>query len=135
MEDDAYFKKTGPFNMELIINKIKHINWDILYLGHFHLHGKVINDIFVYPEYVDSQYDKLSYNVGFFGYIIKLTSLPKLISIISEFDRPYIDEGVRHRFGSNYNQISPLFLNSKIILHYDHNDYTSVRKDIDNLTS
>ena len=121
MEDDSYFTPFGLINIEIALNSAKKIKWDILYVGHSrNLKGNKISSLFLRP------FISKDVNYGFFGYIVRKSSLKKLIENVKNFDTYNIDIQLRNSF----DKISALFFTSNLIRH----SYSgkSIRKDIDN---
>ena len=125
MEDDSYFTPFGLINIEIALKSATKINWDILYIGHNKLKGNKISSLFLRPKISDMKKNNIGYNSGFFGYIVKKSSLKKLIENINSFDSPFIDVQIRNSF----DKISALFFISNQIRHINSK---SSRKDIDN---
>ena len=125
MEDDSYFTPFGLINIEIALKSATKINWDILYIGHNKLKGNKISSLFLRPKISDMKKNNIGYNSGFFGYIVKKSSLKKLIENINSFDSPFIDVQIRNSF----DKISALFFISNQIRHINSK---SSRKYIDN---
>lgn len=126
MEDDSFFTPIGLINIEIALLSAHNINWDILYIGHNMLSGNKISSLFLRPYVSLPGQNNIGYNSGFFGYIIRKSSLKKLIENVKNFDSPFIDVQIRNSF----DKISALFLISNLIRH--KNSGESSRKDIDN---
>ena len=71
MEDDSFFTKLGLINLEIALNNIKHLKWDILYVGHNKLKGNKVHPLFISPDIFSKNKDMIGYNSGFFGYIVR----------------------------------------------------------------
>lgn len=128
MEDDAYFVPYALQNLEIVLSQAERLktDWDILYVGHNHLQGVKIHPLFLKP--IPSERRK-GYNTGFFGYVVNLSSIKKIIDIVKRFDTPFVDLSVRQNFGDKNDQISALFLNISLIQH--NKKYTSSRRVLD----
>jgi len=110
MEDDAFFTPNGLNNLEIAFRQSLNYDWDILYVGHNILSGKTIHPLFVKPN---SNLNKRGFNSGFFGYIIKHSSIDKLLKIFSRFDSPFIDVQARISF----KEFNALFIKGNLIKH------------------
>ena len=119
MEDDSFFMPLGMTNIELALKTAKNMKWDILYIGHNTLKGNKIHPLFLKPYIATDGEKMLGYNSGLFGYIIKKSSINKMIDIVKTFETPFIDVHIRNKFGENNNTISALFCTSNLIRH-DH---------------
>lgn len=126
MEDDSFFTPVGLINIEIALQSAHSINWDILYVGHNMLSGNKISSLFLRPHLSVPGKNNIGYNSGFFGYIVRKSSLKKLIENVKNFDSPFIDVQIRNSF----DKISALFFISNLIRHT--NSGGSSRKDIDN---
>ena len=113
MEDDSFFEPLGMINIEIALNNIKHLNWDILYIGHNILKGTKINPLFIKPYICKLSENMEGYNSGLFGYIIRKSSIYKLISIVKTFESPFLDVLIRN----NFKKINTLFCNTHLIRH------------------
>lgn len=125
MEDDAYFTPNAIQNIEIALEQANRFDWDILYVGHNHLRGYSLSPLFLQPRHAKKGEPIKGYNTGFFGYIVRLSSLPKLISIVKKMDQPYVDLQIRNYFGD----IKALFLIPNLIQH--NKIYTSSRRILD----
>ena len=130
LEDDSFFTPIGMINIELALNSAKKMKWDILYVGHNLLKGYKIHPLFVRPYITKKGENNRGYNSGLFGYIIRKSSIPKLLQIISSFDSPFVDVQIRNNFGDGPKKISALFTTHNLIKH--NNIGLSRRKYIDN---
>lgn len=110
MEDDALFIPNGLNNLEIAFKQSLRYNWDILYVGHNMLSGKTISPLFVRPNINENN---RGFNSGFFGYIIRHSSIHKLLKIFSRFDSPFIDVQARLSF----KEFNPLFVKGNLIRH------------------
>lgn len=126
MEDDAFFTPHAMENLEIAIQRASRYPWDILYIGHNHLRGKTIDPLFLRPSPTER---RQGYNTGFFGYVLKIGSLPKLIQQAERFDTSFVDLTVRARFGVGDDRVSALFIKTPLIQH--NKNYTSSRRVID----
>ena len=131
MEDDSFFIPNGMINIELALNNVKNIEWDILYIGHNILKGSKIHPLFVKPYIAKPGEKMLGYNSGLFGYIVRKSSINKLVDIVKTFETPFIDVHLRNKFGESKNDVLALFCVSNLIRH-DHSGKSS-RHGIDNL--
>jgi GR25 family glycosyltransferase involved in LPS biosynthesis len=122
MEDDSYFTRFGLINIEIALQSAININWDILYAGHSKLKGKKISSLFLRPDTTNNN----GHNYGFFGYIVRKSSLKKLIENVKNFDSHNIDVQIRNSF----DKISGLFFISNQIRHI--HSIKSTRKVINN---
>lgn len=122
MEDDAFFIPNGLNNLEIAFQKSLKYNWDMIYVGHNILSGTTISPLFVSPNVNEN---KRGFNSGFFGYIIKHSSISKLLKIFSRFDSPFIDVQARLSFG----EFNALFIKGNLIRHVKN---ISSRKTRDN---
>jgi GR25 family glycosyltransferase involved in LPS biosynthesis len=128
MEDDAYFTPAGIQNIDIVLSQIISIDWDILYVGHNHLRGDKIHPLLVKPRPPKKGEPIQGYNTGFFGYIVKISSLPKLIQSAKEMKQPYIDLQIRDSFEKT-KLIKAFFLIPNLIQH--NKNYTSTRRNYD----
>ena len=123
MEDDSFFTKLGLINLELALNNIKHLKWDILYVGHNKLRGNIkyqdnkAYPLFITPYIFNKNENSKGYNSGFFGYIVRKSSLEKLINIAKTFETPFIDVHFRNKFGVKDTDVLPLFCINNLIRH------------------
>jgi GR25 family glycosyltransferase involved in LPS biosynthesis len=115
MEDDSYFLPFAIQNIDIIIEKSKKFSWDILYIGHNTLVGKKIHYLFTKPQ--KPLHKVVSYNTGFYGYVVKKSSLQKIIDIAKRFNMEFIDVLIRENFGTGNNYIEALFVNIPVIKH------------------
>ena len=126
MEDDAFFTPYALQNLEIALAQAQKQNWDIMYVGHNHLRGAKTHPLFLKPLPTER---RQGYNTGFFGYVVKLSSLPKVINIVKRFDTSFVDLSVRQNFGDRDDQIAALFINTSLIQH--NKKYTSSRRIFD----
>jgi GR25 family glycosyltransferase involved in LPS biosynthesis len=126
MEDDAYFTPYALQNIEVVVAQSSKLNWDLLYIGHNHLRGSMVHPLFLRPRKARPGEPVRGYNTGFFGYVVKTSSLQKIINIVRQFETSFVDLSVRDRFGEGANQISALFLGTSLIQH--NKKYTSSRR-------
>ena len=131
MEDDSFFTPLGMINTELTLNNAKNMEWDILYIGHNILKGTKIHPLFTKPYIAKPGEKMLGYNSGLFGYIIRKSSINKLLNIVKTFETPFIDVHLRNKFGESKNDVLALFSISNLIRH-DHSGKSS-RHGIDKL--
>lgn len=131
LEDDIIFLNNGLINIENILKHslkdIKNKKWDILYIGHGKLKGIKISNLLIFP---DSRSKRT--NTGLYGYIIRKSSIPKLLKIVKKFDLPFIDVHMKEYFGIGPDKINALFFRGTIIMH--NNIQSSSRKKIDLIT-
>lgn len=118
MEDDSYIIPNGMKIINLIIKKYS--DFDILYLGHGNLKSKSINSYLEKP--LIGKYS--GYNTGLYGYIIKKSSIKKLLKLLP-FDNPCLDYQLKSIFNKGYKAV---FLKNPIIFHMKG---YSTRKNID----
>ena len=128
LEDDSFFTQNGLINIELALKDAMKLNWDLLYAGHNLLKGTKICPLFLKPYPVNPNENNRGFNSGLFGYIIRKSSIPKLLSIVKQFQSPFIDVQIRNSFGNGSNNINGLFIISNLIRH---NTGSSSRKKID----
>ena len=126
MEDDSFFTPYGLINTEILLRSAMNMEWDMLYVGHFLLKGSKVHPLFAKPISVGNM---KGYNTGLFGYIIRKSSIPKLLAITKTFETPFIDVHIRNKFGNTSNDIQALFSISDLIRH-DHSG-KSTRHTID----
>ena len=124
MEDDSFFTPLGMINIELTLNSAKNMEWDILYIGHNILKGTKIHPLFTKPYIAKPGEKMLGYNSGLFGYIIRKSSINKLLNIVKTFETPFIDVHLRNKFGESKNDVLALFCVSNLIRH-DHSGKSS----------
>jgi GR25 family glycosyltransferase involved in LPS biosynthesis len=111
LEDDATFEKHGIENIEITLDKLQNLNWDILYFGHSpKVKGNVITSNIIDPS--SHPYPEKRTNCGFWGYAIKITSVPKLIKAVNKFETMSIDATIQYYFGK---LINPLMLIKPIV--------------------
>ena len=111
LEDDATFEPYGIENIELTIDRLMYLEWDILYLGHGpNLKGTIVYpNILIPPEY---SHPESRTNCGFWGYVIRTSSIPQLISSVKQFETKSIDATIQYYFGK---PLKPLFLVKPIV--------------------
>jgi hypothetical protein len=111
LEDDAVFEKHGIKNMEILMNKeLKDAEFDIVYLGHSpKLKGIRVSPLLLKPTIKKPEFRT---NCGFWGYIIRISSIPNLIDSVQSFSDQSIDATIQNKFGDS---IDALFLISPII--------------------
>lgn len=98
LEDDAKFEPYGIQNMERVLHDLKDAEFDILYLGHSpNLKGTRITSLLLRPPSKSEPVYRT--NSGFWGYIVRVSSLPNLISSVSSFQDQSIDETIQRQFG------------------------------------
>lgn len=117
LEDDSIITPNGLINLDLSLKKCINIQWDILYAGHNMLYGAKVHPLFLKPYSVDPKKNNKGFNSGLFGYVIKKSSIPKLLFILKKFETPYIDVTIRNYFGNNKNNIHGLFIINSLIKH------------------
>jgi GR25 family glycosyltransferase involved in LPS biosynthesis len=106
LEDDATFEKHGIENIEITIDMLMYLDWDILYFGHSpKLKGSIIYPNILRP--LQHSYPEKRTNCGFWGYAIKLSSVPQLIQSVRKFETMSIDATIQYYFGKI---VKPLFL-------------------------
>lgn len=106
LEDDATFEKHGIENIEITIDRLMYLDWDILYFGHSpNLKGNIIYPNILSP--LRHSYPEKRTNCGFWGYAIKLSSVPQLIQAVRNFETMSIDATIQYYFGK---LVNPLFL-------------------------
>jgi len=106
LEDDATFEPHGIENIERTIDRLVYLDWDILYLGH----GPNLKGSILYPNILSPlrhSYPEKRTNCGFWGYAIKLSSVPQLIQSVKNFETMSIDATIQYYFGK---LVKPLFL-------------------------
>jgi len=130
MEDDSFFTPVGMINIELALKMASRMNWDMLYAGHNLLKGQRVHPLFLKPKVARPGENNIGFNSGLFGYIIRKSSIPKLLRIVSQFNSPFVDVQIRNSFGDGPNNIKALFIVSNLIRH--NNTGGSSRKKIDN---
>jgi len=121
MEDDAFFLPHAPQNIEIALNQSQKHNWDILYVGHNNLRGSLVHPLFLRPRHSRPGEPVSGINTGFFGYVVRVSSLPKMVRLVRKFQTPYVDLSVRDLFGEGQNKISALFLSESLIQHTNVN--------------
>ena len=106
LEDDATFEPHGIENIERTIDRLMYLNWDILYLGHSpKLKGNILYPNILSP--LRNSYPEKRTNCGFWGYAVRLSSVPQLIHSVKKFETMSIDATIQYYFGK---LIKPLFL-------------------------
>lgn len=130
LEDDSFFTPHGLINIELVLKDITKLNWDLLYTGHNLLKGTKISSLILKPYQTNPNENNRGFNSGLFGYIIRKSSIPKLLYIVKQFQSPFIDVQIRNSFGNNPNSINGLFIINSLIRHNDSG--SSSRKNFDN---
>mgnify|MGYP001141158335 CR=1 FL=1 len=130
LEDDSFFTPNGMINIELALNQAIKLKWDMLYAGHNLLKGSKINSLFLKPRPPLPGENNIGFNSGLFGYIIRKSSIPKMLNIVKKIDSPFIDVQIRNSFGDGDENINALFTISNLIRH--NNSYGSSRKKMDN---
>jgi GR25 family glycosyltransferase involved in LPS biosynthesis len=111
LEDDAKFEPYGVQNMERIMHELQDAEFDILYLGHSpHLKGTRITPLLLRPP--SKSEPAFRTNCGFWGYIIRLASVPNLINSVSSFQDQSVDETIQRQYGE---LVDALFLISPIV--------------------
>lgn len=130
-EDDAYFIPNGISNLEFIL-RTHSFQADFIYVGHNKIHGKRVHAHYSIPH----PGNHYGYNSGLFGYLIRVSSIPKLLSLHAQTDDINIDvynrrlissdkERINQRLvGSDkehkeHENVSAVFLNSNLIVHND----------------
>lgn len=128
MEDDAYLTPFALRNLEIaLVQAEKNKPWDLLYAGHYMLKGVQVHPLFVRPK-VQIQGEKLTgFNSGFWGYVIRVASIPRLVSIVQHFETGFVDDVVRRHFGRD---IHALFLVNELIRQDSRQDSTRKLVDI-----
>lgn len=111
LEDDAHFTPFGIQNMEIALSQATKMKWDILYVGHNKLQGKQIHPLFTRPSGPVNP----GHNAGFWGYILRISSIPKILKVMYKFENKGIDDMIRHHF----NEISTLFV-TPLLIYHDH---------------
>lgn len=98
LEDDAKFEPYGVQNMERLLNDLQDAEFDILYLGHSpQLKGTKITSLLMRPPSKSEPVYRT--NCGFWGYVVRVSSLPNLINAVSSFQDQSIDETIQRQFG------------------------------------
>lgn len=129
LEDDSIITPNGLTNLEIILLKARNIDWDMMYAGHNLLKGRQINPLLLKPFKSKPGEKDIGYNSGLFGYVIKRSSIPKLLKIVTLFESPFIDVQIRNSFGDDNDHIKALFIIKNLVNHTTHNG--SSRKKID----
>lgn len=115
MEDDSYFTLNGLANIEIVLGTAKNLSWDLLYIGHNKLKGQQIHPLFLRPSITRPGENNRGFNSGLYGYIVRKSSLQKLLNIVKRFDSSFIDVQLRNSF----QDFSALFVTSELIKHFD----------------
>lgn len=111
LEDDATFDKNGIENIEITLDRLSNLNWDILYFGHSpNIKGNIILSNIIDPS--SHPYPEKETNCGFWGYAIKINSIPKLLKSVYKFETISIDSTIQYYFGK---LVNPLMLIKPII--------------------
>ena len=129
LEDDSFFTPNGLINIEIALKSAMNLNWDLLYAGHNLLKGNKIRPLFLKPHPANPNENNRGFNSGLFGYIIRKSSIPKLLYIVKQFQSPFIDVQIRNSFGDGPHKIQGLFIISNLIRH--NNAGGSSRKNFD----
>jgi glycosyl transferase family 25 len=113
MEDDAYLLPKSLWKIKNILKIISKAKWDILYIGHNSLYGVNLNSFLLKPFPTERK----GYNTGLYGYIVRKSSLEKLIRLVKTFDSSFIDIQMKLQFGDGPDKISALFIREHLIRH------------------
>lgn len=124
LEDDAKFEPYGVQNMERLLHTLRDAEFDILYLGHSPiLKGTKISPLLMGPpKKSEPQYRT---NCGFWGYIIRVASVPNLLNAVRSFQDQSIDETIQRQFGE---LVDALFLINPLVTQ---SSFYSVRVTMD----
>jgi len=121
LEDDSVV--VNDFN-NLLENSHKEVpnDWDIIYVGSNKLKGTKLSD----NIFVPTEGNFIGYNSGMFGYLIKKSSIPKLLNIIFPLPNKFncIDVILRN----NFSKFKAYFLINKLIIHDDKFESERLKK-------
>jgi GR25 family glycosyltransferase involved in LPS biosynthesis len=124
LEDDIIFVNDFNTKLEKIYKDVPE-NWDILYIGSNRLKGTEISPGILKPQQINLR----GYNAGMYGYMIKKSSIDKLLNIL--FPLPITKNCIDVVLRCNFDKINAYFLTNKLINHFG--DFKSERLEINKL--
>ena len=125
LEDDARFDPYGVQNLERVMQDLEEAEFDILYIGHSpKLSGTRITPLLLRPP--SKKEPEVNTNCGFWGYVVRISSLRNMINAVNSFKDPVIDYTIQRNFGE---LVDALFLVTPLV---HQSSMFSVRLAMDN---
>lgn len=104
LEDDAQFAKYGMQNMENLLYQAQMLpKWDIMYVGHSpEVKGNRLGkSVFLNP--IAGVIPRT--NSGFWGYIVRTSSFPKLLDAVATYEDVSVDATAQRYFNTKLNAL------------------------------